>query len=72
MVGVSTGTYYPPAAMAPTSEVIEVCRPLTDTGAVYVTHMRNEADGCVDALNETFEIGGELDVPTDRPRALKP
>jgi len=62
-IGVSTGTYYPPAEMAPTSEVIEVCRPLTGTGAVYVTHMRNEADGCVDSLNETFEIGRELDVP---------
>jgi len=62
-IGVSTGTYYPPAALAPTSEVIEVCRPLTGTGAVYVTHMRNEAEGCVDSLHETFAIGQELDVP---------
>ena len=62
-IGISTGTYYPPAAAAPMEEVIEVCRPLTGTGAVYSTHMRNEADGCIDSLNETFEIGRALDVP---------
>ena len=62
-IGVSTGTYYPPAAMAPTEEVIEVCRPITGTGAVYATHMRDEADGCVDSLNESFEIGRALNAP---------
>jgi N-acyl-D-amino-acid deacylase len=62
-IGISTGTYYPPASAAPMEEVINVCRPLTGTGAVYVTHMRNEADGCIDSLNETFEIGRALDVP---------
>jgi N-acyl-D-amino-acid deacylase len=62
-IGISTGTYYPPAEMAPTEEVIEVCRPLTGSGAVYVTHMRNEAEGCIASLEETFEIGRALDVP---------
>ena len=62
-IGISTGTYYPPAEMAPTEEVIGVCRPLTGSGAVYVTHMRNEAEGCIESLNETFEIGRALDVP---------
>jgi N-acyl-D-amino-acid deacylase len=31
-IGVSTGTYYPPAAAAPTEEIIEVCRPLSGDG----------------------------------------
>jgi len=62
-IGISTGTYYPPAAMASMAEVIEVCRPLTGSGAVYVTHMRDEGDRCVDSLNETFEIGRALGVP---------
>ena len=62
-IGVSTGTYYPPAAMAPTEEIIEVCRPITGTGAVYATHMRDEAEGCVDALNESFAIGRALNAP---------
>jgi N-acyl-D-amino-acid deacylase len=62
-IGLSTGTYYPPAAAAPTAEVIEVCRPLTGSGAVYVTHMRDEAEHCLESLEETFEIGRALDVP---------
>lgn len=62
-IGISTGTYYPPASAATTEEVIEVCRPITGTGAVYATHMRNEADGCVDALKESFDIGRALDAP---------
>src|SRR3984957_19283185 len=62
-IGVSTGTYYPPAAMAPTEEVIEVCRPITGTGAVYATHMRDEAEGSVDSLNESFAIGRALNAP---------
>jgi N-acyl-D-amino-acid deacylase len=62
-IGLSTGTFYPPAAKAPTEEIIEVGRPLTARGALYVTHMRDEADRVVEALDETFAIGRALDVP---------
>jgi N-acyl-D-amino-acid deacylase len=62
-VGLSTGTFYPPAAHAPTEEVIEVCRPMTGSGAVFTTHMRDEADRVMDSLDETFRIGRELQVP---------
>ena len=61
--GVSTGLYYEPAAAAPTEEVIEVCRPLRDSGGLYCTHMRNEADRVLDSLEESFRIGRELGVP---------
>lgn len=62
-VGLSTGTFYPPAARASTEEVIEVCRPLTGSGAVFTTHMRDEADHVMTSLDETFRIGRELAVP---------
>jgi N-acyl-D-amino-acid deacylase len=61
-IGLSTGTFYPPAQAAPTEEIIEICRPLTGTGAVYATHMRNEADHVMDSLEESFAIGKALDV----------
>jgi len=61
--GISTGLYYEPAAAAPTEEVIEVCRPLTEFDALYCTHMRNEADLVIDSLEESFRIGRELGVP---------
>jgi N-acyl-D-amino-acid deacylase len=62
-IGVSTGLFYEPACAAPTEEVIEVCRPLTARQGLYCTHMRNEAEGVVDSLEETFRIGRTLGVP---------
>ena len=62
-IGLSTGTFYPPAVRATTEEIIEVGRPLTAHHALYVTHMRDEADKVMDALEETFRIGRELGVP---------
>ncbi|MDU1668739.1 MAG: amidohydrolase family protein, partial [Bradyrhizobium sp.] len=61
-IGVSTGTFYPPAEAAPTAGIIEVCRPLTGSGGVYATHMRNEADQVTQSLEESFAIGKALDV----------
>jgi N-acyl-D-amino-acid deacylase len=62
-IGVSTGTFYPPAVKATTEEIIEVCRPLTARNALYVTHMRDEGDRVMESLEETFRIGRELSVP---------
>ena len=63
VIGISTGTAYPPAAAAPMQEIVEVCRPLADFSGLYVTHMRNEDDQITDAMEETFSIGRTLGVP---------
>ncbi len=62
-IGVSTGLYYEPAFAAPTEEVIDICVPLETRGGLYCTHMRNEAEGVLDSLEETFRIGREVGVP---------
>jgi N-acyl-D-amino-acid deacylase len=62
-IGVSTGTAYPPAACAPTEEIIEVSRPLTEFRGLYVTHMRNEDDQVMESIEETCLIGRTLAVP---------
>ena len=62
-VGLSTGTYYPPAAHATTEEIIAVAQPLKAYGGRYVTHMRDEDDRIVEAMEETFRIGREVGVP---------
>ncbi|CAB3844038.1 N-acyl-D-aspartate deacylase [Achromobacter deleyi] len=60
--GVSTGTFYPPASAAPTDEIIDVCQPLRGRpGALYATHLRDEADHIVPAMEEALLIGRELD-----------
>lgn len=62
-IGVSTGLFYEPAVAAPTEEVIEVCKPLKEFNGLYCTHMRDEADGVMDSLEESFKIGREVGVP---------
>ncbi len=62
-IGLSTGTFYSPAVHATTEEIIEVGRPVGERGGIYVTHMRDEADRVMEALDETFRIGRELDIP---------
>ena len=61
-LGMSTGTFYPPARHADTDEIVAVGEPLRAHGALYATHMRNEAEKIVEALDETFEIGRRLGV----------
>jgi N-acyl-D-amino-acid deacylase len=62
-IGLSTGTAYAPAAAAPTEELIEVCRPLAEYQGIYATHMRNEDDRIIEAIEESCRIGRELGVP---------
>jgi N-acyl-D-aspartate/D-glutamate deacylase len=59
--GMSTGTFYPPAAQAPTEEIIEVGLPMREHGGLYATHLRDEADHIVPAMEEALEIGRALD-----------
>ncbi len=61
--GFSTGLYYPPANAAPTEEIEALAKVLHEEGGFHSTHMRDEADGVVDSLNETFRIGRTADIP---------
>ena len=63
-IGLSTGLDYPPAAAAPTDEVLQLASVLAEfKDAVYATHMRDEADQVTAAVNETLDIGKRAQVP---------
>ncbi len=61
--GFSTGLYYPPANAAPTEEIEALAMVVKEEGGFHSTHMRDEGDGVVDSLNETFRIGRTADIP---------
>ena len=61
--GFSTGLAYPPNLPAPTDEVIAVAEALRAAGGLYVTHMRDEAEGVLDSIAETLHIGRAAGVP---------
>jgi N-acyl-D-aspartate/D-glutamate deacylase len=62
-LGLSTGLAYLSANAATTDEVLKLAEPLAASGAVYVTHMRTEAEGILDAMHEAFRIGRRCSVP---------
>jgi N-acyl-D-aspartate/D-glutamate deacylase len=62
-LGLSTGLAYMSANAASTEEVLKLAQPLASAGAVYTTHMRTEADGIRDAMEEAFAIGRASGVP---------
>jgi N-acyl-D-amino-acid deacylase len=62
-LGLSTGLLYVPANYAETEEVIELAKVASAYGGIYVTHMRNEATGLIDSVNETIRIAEEADIP---------
>ncbi|CAH2806778.1 MAG: N-acyl-D-amino-acid deacylase (EC [uncultured Caballeronia sp.] len=55
--GVSSGTFYPPAATASTQELIDVCAPLRRHPGVFATHLRDETADIVPSMKEAFAIG---------------
>ncbi|MDH5758028.1 MAG: D-aminoacylase [Gemmatimonadota bacterium] len=62
-VGLSTGLEYTPGAFAPTSELVELASVLRGTGLPYASHMRNEDDRVLAAVEETIHVGRMAGVP---------
>jgi N-acyl-D-amino-acid deacylase len=61
-VGLSTGLIYEPGRYARTEEIIELASAMRGSGALYASHMRNEANRLLDSVRETIRIGEEAGV----------
>lgn len=61
--GLSTGLAYGPSRAAPTEEVVALADVAAKSGGVYATHIRDEADGVLDALDEAFDVGRRAKLP---------
>jgi N-acyl-D-aspartate/D-glutamate deacylase len=62
-VGVSTALIYPPAVYADTEEIAALARVAGEFGGGYFTHMRNEGDRLLEAIDEALEIGTRAGTP---------
>ena len=54
--GASSGLEYTPGAFASRDELIALCTPLAKRGLVYATHMRNEDDRLLAAIDESIAV----------------
>ena len=64
-VGVSTSLEYAPAPYAKTEEIIALASEASKFGGIYATHMRNESDAVLTAIDEALRIGREAHIPVE-------
>jgi N-acyl-D-amino-acid deacylase len=64
-VGVSTALEYAPAPYAKTEELIALATEAGKFGGIYSTHMRNESDSVLEAIDEALRIGREAHIPVE-------
>jgi dihydroorotase/N-acyl-D-amino-acid deacylase len=64
-VGLSTSLIYAPAFYAKTEEIIELAKVAAKRGGVYASHIRNESDHEMAAIDEALRIGKEANIPVE-------
>jgi N-acyl-D-amino-acid deacylase len=63
--GVASALMYPPDNYNTTADLIESAKAMSSYGGVYITHMRNEGDFLLEAIDEAIRIGREGGVPVE-------
>ncbi|HEX5437027.1 MAG TPA: D-aminoacylase [Gemmatimonadaceae bacterium] len=63
--GASTGLEYVPGEFAPVSELIALSSPLAARGLPYATHMRNEDDRLLKAIDEAITVASGANCPLE-------
>jgi N-acyl-D-amino-acid deacylase len=61
--GASSGLEYTPGAFASRAELAALCAPLAAARLPYATHMRNEDDRLLDAIDESIDVARQARCP---------
>ncbi len=61
--GLSSGLEYVPSGFADLDELVALAEPLRGTGLPYASHMRNEDDQLMAAIEEALAVGRRAGVP---------
>ncbi len=64
-VGLSTGLIYIPGTYSKTEEIVRLAKVAAAYGGVYASHMRDEGDSVVQAIEEALHIGREAKIPVE-------
>lgn len=63
--GVSYALIYPPESYAETAEIVNVCEVVARAHGLYITHLRSEGAGLLEALDEAIDIGRRANLPIE-------
>jgi N-acyl-D-aspartate/D-glutamate deacylase len=64
-LGVGSALIYVPGTFASTGELVALCQAAAERGGMYISHLRNEGDRLVEAVNELIEIARRARVPAE-------
>ncbi len=64
-VGLSTGLIYIPGTYSKTEEIVRLAKIASKYNGVYASHMRDEGDSVVQAIEEAMHIGREAKMPVE-------
>ncbi len=64
-LGIGTSLIYPPAFYAKTDELVELCKVAAKYKGKYISHMRNEGNQLLEALDELLRISREAQIPAE-------
>jgi len=64
-VGFSTGLIYIPGTYSNTDEIVELAKVVSQYNGVYSTHMRNESDSVIQAIDEALTVAKEANIPLE-------
>jgi dihydroorotase/N-acyl-D-amino-acid deacylase len=63
--GVAGALWYPPSRYQTTDELVLLARSAAKFGGFYATHLRDEGDSVLEALDEAVEIGRRAGLPVE-------
>ncbi len=61
--GLSSGLEYPPSSYATECELAELCKLVAERNGIYATHLRNEGDTLVEAVQEALNVAAKAGIP---------
>ena len=64
-MGVGSALIYAPGTYAKTEELVELCKVASSYGGMYISHLRSEGNGLLEALDEFLQIAREASIPAE-------
>ena len=64
-MGMTTALIYPPSSYSTTDELVEVAKAAAKYGGTYASHMRDEGQGVIGAINELVTISEKAGLPAE-------
>lgn len=64
-LGVGSALIYAPATFASTAELVGLASAAAEQGGMYISHIRNEGDRLLEAVDELIEVGRRAHCPAE-------